>query len=358
MKFLVITQKVDKNDDVLGFFHGWIRELAKSVNQLIVICLEKGEYNLPENVKVLSLGKERPDKTQGRAGDIARLGYVWNFYKHIWQERKNYDAVLVHMNKEYVILGGLLWRLTGKRIMLWYNHKKGNWLSSLAGRLASTIFYTSPFSYFSGWKKAKIMPAGIDTNLHRLKPDAQAPKNSLLSLGRISPVKNLDVLIGAGEILESAGVDFTLNIAGAPGKGDEKYYNDLREECRALEKKGRIKFLGSVPNRETPAVFNASEIFINLTDSGSLDKTTLEAMASERLVLASNKTFEKIFPREWHEAMIFKEGDANDLSRKIIKLMAVEEGEKNAIKKESRKIVIENHSLVILIDKILAYLKN
>ncbi len=52
MKLLILTQKVDINDDVLGFFHRWILEFAKHYEYITVIALEIGEYNLPENVKV------------------------------------------------------------------------------------------------------------------------------------------------------------------------------------------------------------------------------------------------------------------------------------------------------------------
>src|SRR3989338_3997811 len=96
MKLLIITQKVDKNDPILGFFHRWLEEFAKNVEKLTVICLGKGEYDLPENVRVLSLGKE---------SGHSKIKYLRRFYKYIWMERKNYDAVFVHMNPEYVILG-------------------------------------------------------------------------------------------------------------------------------------------------------------------------------------------------------------------------------------------------------------
>jgi len=97
MKLLILTQKIDINDPVLGFFHKWAEEFSKKYEKLTVICLEKGEYKLPDNVKVLSLGKET-----GKS----RLKYVFLFYKYIWLERKNYDVVFAHMNQEYIILDG------------------------------------------------------------------------------------------------------------------------------------------------------------------------------------------------------------------------------------------------------------
>jgi hypothetical protein len=57
-KLLILTQKVDKDDGVLGFFHAWIAALAVRFDGITVICLEKGACELPGNVTVLSLGKE------------------------------------------------------------------------------------------------------------------------------------------------------------------------------------------------------------------------------------------------------------------------------------------------------------
>ena len=129
-KLLIITQKVDKNDSVLGFFHGWILEFAKNYEELIVICLEKGEYDLPDNVKVLSLGKE---------DNVSKFVYLIRFYKYILQNRKNYDNVFVHMNVEYVILGGLVWKILRKKIGLWYMHKSVTLKLRLAEKLVDII---------------------------------------------------------------------------------------------------------------------------------------------------------------------------------------------------------------------------
>ena len=72
MKLLILTQKVDKNDDVLGFMHGWIAEFAKHCEKVTVIALGVGEFDLPRNVTVLSLGK---DKTVGFSGlDAEKMG--------------------------------------------------------------------------------------------------------------------------------------------------------------------------------------------------------------------------------------------------------------------------------------------
>ena len=90
MRLLIVTQAVDRNDPVLGFFHRWIEEISQHVQTVHVVCLKEGPHSLPSNVTVHSLGKE-----SGRS----RLKYVTRFYSYIWKFRGEYDAVFVHMNQ-------------------------------------------------------------------------------------------------------------------------------------------------------------------------------------------------------------------------------------------------------------------
>src|ERR1051326_6719713 len=100
MKLLIITQKVDKNDPVLGFFYGWLLSFSKIAETITVICLEKGQSDLPTNVTIYSLGKE---------SETSKFGYVINFYKYLNQISGSYDRVFVHMNQEYLLLVGFYW---------------------------------------------------------------------------------------------------------------------------------------------------------------------------------------------------------------------------------------------------------
>lgn len=314
MKLLVITQKVDKEDDLLGFFHGWLKEFAKHFEQVIVICLYQGSYDLPANVKVLSLGKE---KYKSLNSYIAKLLYCWNLYKYIWQERKNYDCVFVHMNREYIVLGGLFWKLWRKKIMFWYNHQFGNVWSKVAGAFADQIFYTSPFSFFSKHSQALQMPVGIDTSVFKPDKNINRKSHTLLFIGRISPIKNVHILIEACRLLNEKGQDFTLTIAGEPGNKETEYYKMIFDTVAKYNLKDRIEFIGKVPNHKTPEIYSRHEIFINLTNSGSLDKTIFEAVACGTVPVVCNRSLQDVF----NGIFLFQENDANDLCRKLIFLL-------------------------------------
>ncbi|MHB9019331.1 MAG: glycosyltransferase, partial [Minisyncoccota bacterium] len=227
MKLLILTQKIDINDPILGFFHRWVEEFSKNCEKVTVICLEKGEYSLPENVKVLSLGKESLKIKNCKLEIIKKFIYAINFYRYIWKERKNYDAVFVHMNQEYILLGWKLWKLLGKKIMLWRNHPYGSLLTNFAVLVSDRVFCTSKYAYTAKFKKTEIMPVGIDTYLFKRRSEIKKIPNSVLFLGRISPIKNPDVLIESLNLLNKDRVDFNAFIVGDPLPKDKKYYDGL-----------------------------------------------------------------------------------------------------------------------------------
>ena len=58
MRFIDLTQSLDQNDKVLGFFHSWVEAFAKACEQVTIIALRVGACALPNDVWMLSLGKE------------------------------------------------------------------------------------------------------------------------------------------------------------------------------------------------------------------------------------------------------------------------------------------------------------
>ncbi|MFH1030658.1 MAG: glycosyltransferase family 4 protein [bacterium] len=367
MKLLILTQKVDLNDDVLGFFHSWLFEFAKNYEKITVVCLEKGECNLPENVKIFSLGKEKIrnwklgiqyneswfNNFQFLISNFShKIRYISRFYKLIWKHRTEYDYIFVHMNPEYVVLGGILWKLWRKKIILWYNHREVNFLAKIAGKLANFICYTSPFSFFSAYSKAKLMPVGIDTELFRRDCKIEKDEKSLFFLGRISPVKRIETLIEAAKILRDKGNDFELNIIGAATEKDTNYLEKLKQFIKKNNLEEKINFLGSFPNFKTPEIFNKNGIFINMTNSGSMDKTIIEAMACETMILICNSSFGDIFSKGMSELLMFEENNSEDLASKILKLSSLDTLEKTNLGKKLREIAVNSHDIKITIQAI------
>lgn len=363
MKLLILTQKVDINDGVLGFMHGWIAEFAKHCESVIVVCLYKGEYDLPANVKVLSLGKELRIKNYDLRikNFFYRFFYLFHFYKYIWYERKNYDKVFVHMNPEYVVFGGLLWRAWGKRVSLWYVHKAVNLKLRLAEKLTDIIFTASAESFGLRSKKVEVMGHGIDLKQFLTKQPGLARKGDkfkIVYVGRISPIKNQELLMRAVHILvnEKNTTNIEVNfIGGAVYPSDKEYLSRLKNLARELKLEDKVIFAGSIPNREIAAVYKASDLSVNLCPTGGMDKAVLESWASGLPCLVFNKTFAKTlsgFPE-----LLLEKDSAEILADKIKIIMEMDEGRKIVIGDFLRKEVTGKHSLQNLVPRVIGLMR-
>lgn len=342
MKLLILTQKVDQEDTVLGFFHGWVREFAAHCEEVTVIALGVGEYQLPDNVRVFSLGKE---------GGESRIKYLFNFYRYIFRERNHYDAVFVHMNQEYVLLGGIFWRLLGKRIFLWRNHRDGDFLTDLAVSLSSKTYATSPQSYVKQQhpEETRIMPVGVDTEQFAQSKMVTRDPRAILFFGRISPIKRVELFLEVMRKLKERGVVCVAHIVGDPAnEGDSEYLEKLRAFIAANDLSSFVTISPGVPNNKAPELYSSHGIMMNFTVNGSFDKTIIEAMACETLVLTTNDALSGEVP----ELFLSKEADAAILADRLEMLLALSETEQQVYGKKLRDYVIEKHSLRLLAQKL------
>lgn len=340
MRLLVFTQAVDKNDPVLGFFHGWLARLAGKFEEITVIALRTGESSLPSNVKVFSI---TGDKRKWRIYKIIRLFYL------IWITRHSSEAVFVHMNKEYVLAGFAIWKFYRTPIYLWYNHKKADFFARFAMRLAKKVFYTSPDSAGAKMANSVQMPVGVDTELFKPEVPIGARGNTLLSLGRIDPVKKIDVLAKAVLILsQDSALNFQVTIAGSPSWGNEKYSAAIRESLKPLADKGLVRFIGGIPHRKTAELFNQNKAFINLSPPGLFDKTILEAMACGALVISSNPLVWEIIGEEGMVAAV----EEKKIAEKIKASLSLPQTEISRRSALNRDFVFKNHSLVLWADRL------
>jgi glycosyltransferase involved in cell wall biosynthesis len=285
MKLLVITQAVDQDDPLLGFFHAWIEELASRVESVQVICLFEGRHALPKNVRVHSLGKE---------GGRSRVKYVIRLFSYAWSLRKEYEAVFVHMNEEYVVIAGMLWRVLGKRISLWRNYPTGTVGTHIAALLAHRVFCTSKHSYTARFKKTELMPVGVDTQTFTPNQAISPAPHSVLFLARMSPAKRVEMLIDALALLAADRLNFTATFVGSPPPDQQAYYEHLTECVVEKGLSDRVRFLPAVANSDTVDLYRAHEVFVNTSPSGMFDKTLFEAAACGAKVLAASKDFAEL----------------------------------------------------------------
>lgn len=290
MKLLICTQKVDKNDPILGFFHRWIEEFATHYEKVMVICLYKGEYSLPKNVEVISLGKER---------GVPKIEYVIQFYRLIFLHRNEYEHVFVHMNPVYVVLGGLVWRLLGKKIALWYTHKSVDTKLRIAEKLVHHIFTASKESFRLPSHKVVITGHAIDVDAYASVAHEVGTTLRLTVIGRISPAKRIDVFIKTIAELNSKGITTEGVIVGDVGAPEDvSYVEAMKSLAKELESENQVHFVGAVTHEKIKHYLARTDIFLHTSETGSMDKSVLEALACGVPVLSSSEAFETILSPE------------------------------------------------------------
>jgi glycosyltransferase involved in cell wall biosynthesis len=344
MKLLIITQIVDDRDSNLGFFCGWITEFAKHCGQVTVICLQEGEHALPSNVKVFSLGKEKGS---------SRLARVFRFYKYIYTQRKNYDAVFVHMNPEYILLGSFLWRWWHKPVSLWYAHKSVTWKLYHALKRVTHVFSVSDTSFMIPTPKLIAMGHGIDTKRFKPGMHTESTRLRIATAGRIAESKHLIEMLSMLDVLYARKETFTFAIVGAPvTKAEEAYAMKLQAAIAKRPYSADVHMIGIIAHHDLPAFLCEQDIVLNFSTTGNMDKAGLEALACGVPLLATNPAFAPLLAPY---GLYVESGRSEDAADALQKFM--NRSDKAAVVATLRNKVIQEHSLANLIPHILSAMR-
>ena len=334
---------MDRPDSTLGFFCRWVALLSERFERVNVICLKKGTFDLPSNTFVHGLGKE----SSGGNKFFKKIVFATRFYYHAWRLRKEYDVVFAHMNEEYVLLGGILWFLLGKKVFMWRNHYKGTILTDIASIFCHKVFCTSRFSYTARYKKTILMPVGVDEDSYKLDEPIPRVPHSVFFLGRISKSKRLHLLIEALAEVARRGIKFTATLVGGASDLESNYPNQLRDLAKSLGIADRIIFTGAVPNTETYRYYRSHDIYVNCSPAGMLDKTMFKAVGCGCLVIVSSRDFAELAGPDY----IFPNNDSRGLAEKLAEFLTVSPEKRDRLVNALQESIKRN-SLKILIDRL------
>jgi D-inositol-3-phosphate glycosyltransferase len=145
--------------------------------------------------------------------------------------------------------------------------------------------------YAASPSRLTVVPCGVD--IEKFRPlDARACRASLgldadvpvlLFLGRIEPLKGIDVLIRAAAQLDGR---FQLLVVGGDEK-DAQRTHDLHVLAEEVGVAGKVVFGDAVPHDELPVYYNAASICVVPSYYESFGLVALEAMACGVPVIAS-----------------------------------------------------------------------
>lgn len=266
----------DENDPVTAFAVDWIRAFAEISDEVVVFSTHVGKYNAPSNATVIELGGGTAKK---RLFGLLKLYRSAIFVSNI-QGRK---IVFHHMSEKTAFLVGPILRILGIKQGLWYSHnRKSNVLIS-ASKFVNYIF--SPTTNSFPIESSKIRPVGHGINMSRFQKIGNSTVNrkGIVSLGRISKVKNLEVIIDALSQVSAPRPSLTLI---GPIMEEHKYVEALIK--RAEDSGVELILEDSIAYSQVPKIISQ----YSMAFSGSpntVDKSVLEAAAVGCFVLSENE---------------------------------------------------------------------
>jgi glycosyltransferase involved in cell wall biosynthesis len=352
MHLLMFNLRMDLDDPVLGFASRWVEAIAERVDRVTVITMDAGRVDPADNVTVHSAGKERGWSEPRRAAC---------FYDRCLRVIRTArpDACFSHMIPVFSVLFAPLARLYRIPTLLWYAHGAVPTELRLAERLVSRCVTSTPEGFRMQSAKLHVLQQGID--VARLGPPrAQVPErgHTVVSVGRIGPVKRLMESVEAVALVRRDGVPATLEIVGAPVTSEDRdYQRQVRARVRALGIEGAVAWRGRVAFDAVGDAYRRGGIFLNLSRSGSLDKAILESMACGCIPVSNNDAFREVARKHgWGELV---PGDSvEDAAAVLRRTIGMPGDRQGALRVELCDFVSSEHGLDRLADRILAHLRD
>ncbi|MCX6020414.1 MAG: glycosyltransferase [Chloroflexi bacterium] len=153
-------------------------------------------------------------------------------------------------------------------------------------RRAAMQLYAAPAG------RVEVIPCGVD--LERFSPgDRRMARRSLglgderllLFVGRLEPLKGLDILVGALPLLQEAAPTRLLVVGG--DAQSEREFRRIQRQAGELGVTDQITFAGSVPHDALPAYYRAADVCVAPSYYESFGMAAVEAMACGIPVVAA-----------------------------------------------------------------------
>jgi glycosyltransferase involved in cell wall biosynthesis len=340
MRLLLFNLATDADDPILGFTTRWIRALAERVEFIHVITMRAGRYELPGNVQVHSVGKEKGYSEPRRAFEFYRL------LIRILREGR-IDACFSHMMPLFTVMAGVALNWKRIPIVTWYAHAQVTWILKLAHFFSTYMVASVRSAYLYKADKLIVTGQGIDTTLFSPHPGVSPDDPPMiLCAGRLSPVKDHPTLLKAVSLLRQNWTHpVRVVIVGGPATTrDDPYVLSLHQQVKQLGLEETVFFEPAVTMENLPVWYRRCAVYVNMTPTGSGDKVVWEVMSCGKLSLAANEGFRETFGR-YADLLLFRYRDAESLAARLRWALSLSETERQHAELYLREQVVNMHSL-------------
>lgn len=177
-------------------------------------------------------------------------------------------------------------------------------------------------------RRMEIIPTGVDINRFNPKVDGSRVRRKwrldgsklILNVGRISPEKNIGLLLKAFKLVRQREKNVKLMFVGS-GPALGKYKNRVKNE--GLERD--VIFTGFVDDKELPEYYAACDAFAIASKFETQALVVLEAMATGRCVAGANFRAIPEFVKDKYTGHIFDPDDEEDCAEALLASLGGEE---------------------------------
>ena len=349
MRLLVVNFEMDEVSGVLAWQASVVRELAARCEFVVVVTSRLGRFTCPNNVHIHVVPK-------WVWGIPRRFGGRWLVNLNLISLIRQYkiDACFIHMAMEWTYVLAPALKLYQIPVLVWYAHGTVSNRLRLAHALADRIVTSTPEGFRLPSDKVHVIGQGVDTALFQI-PQLADDRNDILYVGRVSQRKRIDLLVGVmSEIRKiQPNLLLCLRIVGpALTPGDQGYQRRIQALIDANGLNGWIELAGFVPQQGIAAYYRNAFLHLNVSKTGSMDKTILEALACGCPVLTSNEAFVEMF-RD-HPDFLLQSDDPKDIAERTLDLYRSRHSFDPG---RLRSLIIGHHDIDSYADKVISQLK-
>jgi phenylacetate-CoA ligase len=216
-------------------------------------------------------------------------------------------------------------RLFGNRVVLNYRGGEARRFFRRWGLLARPVFalahcVTAPSAFLAGVIEetfgvpVQIVPNLVDVSAFRFR-QREAIQPHLLVTRHLEPVYDIETVIRAFQVVQQRHLRARLWIAG--GGSQEQH---LKELVSSLELRN-VRFLGAVPHRELPMVYDRCDILINASRVDNFPGALVEASSAGLPIASTNAGGIRFMYENRKSALLVEPGDWRGLAEAVDALL-------------------------------------
>lgn len=173
-----------------------------------------------------------------------------------------------------------------------------------------------------GLRAVSVVPNGVP--LERFAPPkagTSLPKlPRLIHVGRLShAIKGQDVLVEALRLCAACGIPLACDLVGSPVADDPASLPHIERLVRDSGLQDSVRVLQG--RTDIPDLLRAADVFVLPSRQEGFGLAALEAMAMRLPVVVSSVVGMHDYVRDGENALVFRDGDAQDLAEKIVRLL-------------------------------------